>query len=69
MKRELKQKSKLYQDRFGLVPSFKAGIHIGKVTTGEIGKIKRDIIFTGDVLNTAARIQGLCPFILKASLS
>ena len=33
---------------------------MGVVTTGEIGKIKKDIVFTGDVLNTAARIQGLC---------
>jgi adenylate cyclase len=30
------------------------------VTTGEIGVIKKDIMFTGDVLNTTARIQGLC---------
>jgi adenylate cyclase len=30
------------------------------VTTGEIGIIKKEIIFTGDVLNTTARIQGLC---------
>jgi adenylate cyclase len=30
------------------------------VTTGEIGVLKKEIIFTGDVLNTAARIQGLC---------
>lgn len=32
----------------------------GKVTTEEIGVIKKEIIFTGDVLNTKARIQGLC---------
>ena len=30
------------------------------VTAGEIGSLKKEIIFTGDVLNTAARIQGLC---------
>ncbi|HEU4860863.1 MAG TPA: adenylate/guanylate cyclase domain-containing protein, partial [Chitinophagaceae bacterium] len=39
---------------------FKAGFHVGKVTTGEIGDIKKEIIFTGDVLNTTSRIQGLC---------
>jgi adenylate cyclase len=33
---------------------------MGKVTTGEIGVIKKNIMFTGDVLNTTARIQGLC---------
>jgi len=35
-------------------------LHLGEVTTGEIGRIKKDIIFTGDVLNTTARIQSLC---------
>lgn len=49
-----------YIQKFGLVPEFKAGYHIGEVTTGEIGIIKKDIIFTGDVLNTTARIQGQC---------
>lgn len=49
-----------YLDRFGLVPEFKAGCHIGEVTTGEIGIIKKDIIYTGDVLNTTARIQAEC---------
>ena len=33
---------------------------MGAVTTGEIGVLKKEIIFTGDVLNTTARIQGLC---------
>jgi class 3 adenylate cyclase len=55
----IKQTSK-YKKKFGLLPQFKAGLHFGKVTTGEIGVIKKDIIFTGDVLNTTARIQGLC---------
>jgi adenylate cyclase len=27
---------------------------------GEIVVVKKEIIFTGDVLNTTARIQGLC---------
>ena len=30
------------------------------MTTGEIGVIKKEIIFTGDVLNTTARIQSTC---------
>ncbi len=49
-----------YQSKYGLVPSFKAGIHYGGVTVGEIGVIKREIVFTGDVLNTTSRIQELC---------
>jgi adenylate cyclase len=49
-----------YQQKFGVVPGFKAGIHSGQVTTGSVGVIKKEILFTGDVLNTTARIQGLC---------
>ena len=60
MKARLKEQEEKYHEKFGLLPDFKAGFHFGKVTTGEIGVIKKEIIFTGDVLNTAARIQGLC---------
>src|SRR5690349_3400893 len=56
----LKKASPEIQRKFSLLPEFKAGFHFGKVTTGEIGVIKKNIIFTGDVLNTTARIQGLC---------
>jgi len=56
----IEQKQEEYHSSFGLVPEFKAGYHIGKVTTGEIGIIKKDIIHTGDVLNTTARIQAQC---------
>ena len=61
------QKSHEYQARFGLVPAFKAGIHVGEITVGEVGTIKKDIIFSGDVLNTTARIQEQCN-ILKQPL-
>lgn len=60
MRAALAQQDRGYQRTYGLVPTFKAGLHCGNVTTGEIGVIKKDIIFTGDVLNTTARVQGLC---------
>lgn len=49
-----------YRRKYGLVPEFKAGLHCGIVTTGEIGVIKKDIVFSGDVMNTASRIQSVC---------
>jgi len=49
-----------YLKRYGVVPTFKAGIHCGKVVAGEVGIIKRDITYSGDVLNTTSRIQGMC---------
>jgi len=60
MKAVIKKQTGKYNENFGLLPEFKAGFHLGKVTTGEIGVIKKEIIFTGDVLNTTSRIQGLC---------
>ncbi len=56
----LEAKRNWYQERFGIAPKFKAGYHIGEVTTGEIGIIKRNIIYTGDILNTAARLEAAC---------
>lgn len=56
----VRKNSDTYQSKYGLVPSFKAGLHYGEVTVGEIGVVKREIIFTGDVLNTTSRIQELC---------
>ncbi len=49
-----------YRKRYGFYPEFKAGYHFGRATIGEIGLIKKDIVFSGDVLNTTARIQSLC---------
>ena len=60
MQKALQKKAKSYKKKYGLVPQFKAGMHCGTVTTGEIGALKKDIFFTGDVLNTTARILGLC---------
>jgi adenylate cyclase len=60
IKKIFKDVSEKYTNEYGLVPGFKAGFHYGKVTTGEIGVIKKEIIFTGDVLNTTARIQSRC---------
>lgn len=60
MKAALQRQAGKYREKFGLLPEFKAGFHLGMVTTGEIGVIRKEIVFTGDVLNTTARIQGLC---------
>jgi adenylate cyclase len=49
-----------YVERFGVAPAFKAGVHIGEATVGEIGVVKKDIVFSGDVLNTTSRIQEEC---------
>jgi adenylate cyclase len=45
---------------YGVVPEFKAGVHAGEVVTAQIGELKSEIVHSGDVLNTASRIQALC---------
>ena len=60
MRHDIQSRQEAYMKKFGLVPSFKAGLHAGHVVVGEIGIIKRDITYSGDVMNTAARIQGMC---------
>jgi adenylate cyclase len=45
---------------YGVQPQFKAGAHCGRVTVAEVGEVKTEIAYHGDVLNTAARIQSLC---------
>ena len=49
-----------YLKKYGYEPVFKAGYHVGKVIVGEIGDYKRDIVFHGDTVNTASRIQVEC---------
>ena len=56
----IEKRKQRYLDRFGIVPEYKAGVHVGEVMTAEIGDLKKGLIFNGDVLNTGARIQGEC---------
>jgi adenylate cyclase len=49
-----------YIERYGVVPGFKAGMHVGPVVVAEVGDIKREIAFHGDAINTTARIQAEC---------
>jgi adenylate cyclase len=46
-----------YEGEFGVVPRFHAGLHGGTVTAGELGDLRQQIVFVGDILNTAARLE------------
>ncbi|HKZ66429.1 MAG TPA: adenylate/guanylate cyclase domain-containing protein [Chitinophagaceae bacterium] len=60
MKLHIQKKKEKYLRQYGVIPSFKAGIHCGRVIAGEVGVIKRDITYSGDVLNTTSRILTKC---------
>jgi len=57
---KLRDRSSYYLEKYDTLPEFKAGINAGEVTTLEVGVIKKEIAHLSDVLNTAARIQGMC---------
>ena len=54
------ENERYYMDQYNNLPSFKAGLHYGQVMVGEMGMVKKEITFSGDVLNTASRIQMAC---------
>ena len=58
--RKLKLREDFYLKNFNTIPFFKCGIDCGEVTVAEIGELKREIAYHGDVLNTAARIEKQC---------
>jgi adenylate cyclase len=56
----LARKAPFYERDFGLVPTFRVGLHGGPIIAGECGDDKREIVYFGDTINTAARIQETC---------
>ncbi len=58
--KRLQQKEAYYLKKYGFSPRFKAGIHYGVLMVAEVGTVKKDLAFHGDVINTASRIQSLC---------
>lgn len=60
IKEKLYNRRFYYEGNYDIVPEFKAGVHFGLVTVGEVGIIKKEIIYSGDLLNTTARIMEEC---------
>jgi adenylate cyclase len=59
MREALAQASSQFEREFGAMPRIRGSLHFGPVIVGEIGDIKRAIVFNGDVMNTAARLEEL----------
>jgi len=56
----IEQNKDHYKRKYGLIPEFKAGMNCGHITVAEVGILKREIAYHGDIINTAARIQLQC---------
>lgn len=59
MRDELTLASSQLEREFAAAPRIRGSLHFGPVIVGEIGDIKRAIVFNGDVMNTAARLEEL----------
>ncbi|WP_249164032.1 adenylate/guanylate cyclase domain-containing protein [Bradyrhizobium jicamae] len=59
MRRALQKAALQFEREFGVVPQIRGSLHFGPVIVGEIGDVKRAIVFNGDVMNTAARLEEL----------
>ncbi len=57
-----------YLTKYGFVPTFSAGYHCGKVIVGEIGDVKSQISYSGNVLYITSSIEKLCKKIDKEIL-
>lgn len=58
--KQFEKRKEYYKKTYGMVPRFKAGVHLGMVVAAEVGDIKREVAYHGDAINTAARIQSVC---------
>ncbi len=56
----IKNRQEYYLKTYNIVPKFKAGMHIGTAVTTWVGKVKKEIVYHGDLLNTTSRIQCKC---------
>lgn len=56
----LNKNSEHFQTAYGIMPEYKVGIHTGTVTVGQVGIAKKELVMSGDTINTAARIRTAC---------
>jgi adenylate cyclase len=59
MRDELSRAAGQLEHEFGVTPRIRGSLHFGPVIVGEIGDVKRAIVFNGDVMNTTARLEEL----------
>lgn len=56
----LEKRQHYYLKEYGIRPRFKVGIHAGTVTIAEVGSIRKEIAYHGNVLNMTSRIEEQC---------
>ena len=59
-RQKLLDKKAYYENKYATSPQFKAGLHGGVLMVAEVGVVKKEVAYHGDVINTSARIQSEC---------
>ena len=49
-----------FKGNYDILPEYKVGLHEGSVTVGQVGIMKKDLVMSGDTMNTGARIRSAC---------
>jgi adenylate cyclase len=57
---QIHSKKDYYMAKYGVIPKFKAGLHGGTLMAAEVGFVKKELAYHGDVINTSARLQAEC---------
>ncbi len=52
----LARNSENFRSKFGIIPSFHAGMHQGEVVAAYLGELKKQLDLSGDLMNTTSRI-------------
>lgn len=71
MEESLRALKQAFREQFDVEPGLRAALHLGEVIAGEVGEQRRAIVFHGDVMNTASRLEQAtrevgCRFIASA---
>ena len=56
----LNTNTEVFKRSYDILPEYKAGIHTGNVTVGQVGISKKELVMSGDTINTASRIRSAC---------
>ena len=57
MEESLRMQKDRFRAEFAAEPALRAALHLGEVIAGEVGESRRAIVFHGDVMNTASRLE------------
>jgi adenylate cyclase len=56
----LNKNTEVFKRNYDILPEYKAGIHTGSVMIGQVGISKKELVMSGDTINTASRIRSAC---------